>query len=256
MKKYCFVFLWLLYVLSLTAEVQLTKNDYPKVESLNIGYISLTKPILDFNDTVNKLKKLAEDPSIDAIVLHINSPGGSPGSSQIIADFICWTKEIKPVIAFISDHGTSGAYWIAAACTSIIAPESALIGSIGVVQELPKKSKNIAFTAGKYKRPQYVADGVIEQGYADQIQDRLDLMYNIFCQAVSRLRSLPVETLKALEAQVFLGSTARELGLVDRNGTIKDVFDEVILLTREKKSTPAQMIRVIASPTDIFEFAL
>jgi signal peptide peptidase SppA len=256
MKNYFIVVMCLTYTLYATASVQLLKSDYQKREALNIGYISLTDTITDFNEIVKKLKNLAEDPAIDVIVLHINSPGGSPGSSQIISDFITWVKQIKPVIGFISDSGTSGAYWIAAACSHIIAPESAIIGSIGVVHELPKKNKSISFTAGKYKRAHYLADGVIDPDDVERIQERLDLMYDIFCTAISKLRAIPIETIKSLEAQVFLGIQALELGLIDQNGTIRDVFDVAISMTQNKKSTPATMIRVIASPTDIFEFAL
>lgn len=256
MKKNIIIWAGLLYTFYVCADIQLLKSEYPKPEAVNIGYVLLTDTITDFNETVKRLKILAEDPNIDIIVLNINSPGGSPGSSQIIADFITWVKQTKPVIAFISDTGTSGAYWIAAACSSIIAPESAIIGSIGVVQEFPKKNKTLFFTAGKYKRPQYLADGVIEQDYADKVQTRLDLMYDLFCEAISKLRSIPVENLKALEAQVFLGAQALELGLIDQTGTIQNVFDTAVTLTKAKKSTPASMIRVIASPTETFEFAL
>ncbi len=256
MKNYLIILICLLYSVYVTADVQLLRSDYQRPEAINIGYLSLTDTITDFNETVKKLKTLAEDPTIDIIVLNINSPGGSPGSSQIISDFITWVKQIKPVIAFISDYGTSGAYWIAAACTHIIAPESAFIGSIGVVHELPKKNKSISFTAGKYKRAHYLADGIIDPDDVEKIQERLDLMYDIFCAAISKLRSIPIETIKGLEAQVFLGAQALELGLIDQNGTIRDVFDAAVNLTREKKTTPATMIRVIASPTDIFEFAL
>jgi signal peptide peptidase SppA len=256
MKNYLIILTCLFYGISVAAEVYMLKGEYPKPEAINIGYLSLTDTITDFNETVKKLKILAEDPTIDVIVLNINSPGGSPGSSQIIADFIVWVKQTKPVIAFISDSGTSGAYWIAAACSYIIAPESAIIGSIGVVHELPKKSKTISFTAGKYKRPHYLADGVIEQHYVDKVQERLDLMYDIFCENIAKLRSISVQTIKNLEAQVFLGIQALELGLIDQNGTIRDVFEAAVMLTRDKKTIQPCMIRVIASPTDVFEFAL
>ncbi|MBY0109810.1 MAG: S49 family peptidase [Candidatus Babeliaceae bacterium] len=252
MKKYLLtVFFW---AYALTADIQLLRNQ--PLNAVNIGYISLTDAITDFNELVKKLKNFAEDSTIDTIILHINSPGGSPGSSQIIADFITWVKQTKPVIAFISDSGTSGAYWIAAACTYILAPETAIIGSIGVAHELPKKNKTLSFTAGKYKRPHYLADGVIDPDDQKKIQERLDLMYDIFCKSIATLRSIPVETLKSLEAQVFLGVQARELGLIDQNGTIRDVFDVAVDLTKNKKSAPATLIRVIVSPTEVFEFAL
>ncbi len=256
MKNYLIVSACFIYATCIQAEVQLIKTEPQKSESISIGYISLTEAISDFNEIVKKLKLLAEDATIDGIVLHINSPGGSPGSSQIIADFITWVRKTKPVIAFISDSGTSGAYWIAAACTHIIAPESALIGSIGVVQEFPKKNKTLSFTAGRYKRAHYLADGVIDPEDVEKIQERLDSMYDIFCKAVAQLRSVDVETIKALEAQVFLGTQALELGLIDQTGTIQDVLDAAIALSNHKKSTPPTMVRVIASPSDIFEFAL
>lgn len=251
-------YLYLLVLAStlVSAKVEFTKKPRNDPTSLNIGYITLDQPIESFGEIVKQVKKHTDDSSIDCIILHINSPGGRPGSSQIIADFIAESKRIKPIIAFISDSGTSGAYWVAAACSYIIAPSSAIVGSIGVVSEYPKKNKAIAFTAGKYKRVNYLADGVIAADDAENIQERLDKTYDVFCENIAQLRSIPVETLKSFEAQVYLGEDALKLGLIDQVGTIKDVFEYVTSIFADKKDAPASVLRIIASPTEIFEFAV
>jgi protease-4 len=257
MKKLYCLYALIICIFTAQSEIKMVRSQPPAEQSaINIGYISLTKPIEDFNDIVRSLKKHADDPSIDCIVLHINSPGGYPGDSQVIADFIVWAKQTKPVIAFISNSGTSGAYWIAAACTWIIAPETAHIGSIGVVSELPKKNPNITFTAGRYKRPHYLGKGVIDPEDAQVIQERLDLTFDIFCENISKLRTIPVEVIRGLEAQVFLASQAVELGLIDETGTIQQVFDKTVELVSYRKGSAPELLRVIASPTEIFEFAL
>ena len=241
---------------TLHADVQLLKSEPTRPATLNIGYLSLTDDITDFNEVVKKIKLLAQDSDVAAIILHINSPGGSPGSSQIIADFICWAKQLKPIIAFISDSGTSGAYWVAAACTHIIAPESALIGSIGVASELPTKNKTISFTAGKFKRTHYLADGVIDPEHVDAIQQRIDCLYDIFCNAVAQLRDLDVAVIKGLEAHVYLGTQALELGLIDQIGTFKDLFEAALELTKTRSTEPVTIIRLIESPDEVLEFTV
>ncbi len=223
---------------------------------VNIGYIELTKPIEDFTALVKSLKQYADSPEVDCIIIHINSPGGYPGNSQIIADFIGWVKQVKPVIAFISDSGTSGAYWVAAACSYIIAPETAHIGSIGVVSELPKKNKTISFTAGKFKRVTYLADGLITPEDSDAIQSRLNKTYDIFCRQIAELRNIPVQTVKGFEAQVYLGQEALEHGLIEQTGTIQDVFNKAVELTSTKRNAAPSLLRLIISPTEVFEFAL
>ncbi len=255
MKKWALLFFLPLSPL-LANQIKMTRSLPQESPIISIGYISLTQPITDFNDTVKALKKYADDVSIDCIILHINSPGGLPGNSQIIADFILWTKQFKPVIAFISDSGTSGAYWIAAACSYIIAPETAHIGSIGVACELPKKNNSIALTAGKFKRARYLAKGVIDPEYADLVQKRLDITYDLFCKNIAKLRGLSVETILNFEAQVFLGAQAQQLGLIDEIGTLEQVLHKAVELTMLKKNNMPSLIRLISSPTEIFEFAV
>ena len=209
---------------SVMAKVEI-KRTVPAQEAINVGLITVHEAIESYNQPVKLLKQYAEDPSVDLILIDIDSPGGQPASTEIIADFITWAREIKPVIAFISNYGTSGAYWLAAACTYIIAPETAVIGSIGVVNELPKKNKNIAFTAGRHKRVRYLADGVIADEDSRLIQQRLDRLYNIFCDVIAQYRNVPAETIKGLEAQIYLGKQALELGLIDQVGTLQDLFN-------------------------------
>lgn len=238
------------------AELQLVKKPQQEPQALQVAYLTLTKTIEDFEPIVQALKKQVSDTSIDVIILHINSPGGYPGNTQVIADFIEWAKQIKPIIAFVSDMGTSGAYWVAAACSYIIATEPAHIGSIGVVSELPKKNKSIAFTAGRHKRVHYLADGIIDPDDAEMIQERINQSYEIFCTVISRLRHIPVETLKSFEAQVFLGAQALEKGLIDQVGSLQDVFEKAVEMGSTKHDTAPSLLRVIMSPTETLEFTL
>lgn len=249
-------FLLCAVIFALQGEIKMVKKQPDEQTAITIGYIPLIKPIDDFNETVKFLKKYTDDPSIDCIVLQIDSPGGSPGNSQIIADFILWARDIKPVIAFISGSGTSGAYWVAAACSHIIAPETALIGSIGVVSELPKKNPAITFTAGRFKRPHYLAKGIIDPEDAQVIQERLNLTFDIFCENISRLRDIPVETIRNLEAKVLLATQALEVGLIDEIGTLQQVYDTVVDLVADKKKSAPAILRVITVPDECFEFTL
>ena len=239
-----------------SANVQIVRGESPKAEAVTVGYISLTNEIYDFNDIVKELKKYCDDPSVDCIVLHISSPGRSPGVAEIIAEFILWLKETKPIIGFISHMGASAGYTIAAACTHIIAPATAQIGSIGVVMEIPKKNKTIAFTGGEFKRPHYLADGVIDPEHVAVIKEKIDLGYSMFCDYISKLRKIPSETIRGFKAQTFMGVQALELGLIDQIGTIRDVFDKAVEMVADKKNSAPTLLRLIVSPTDVFEFAV
>ncbi len=164
------------------------------------------------------------DNSVSAIVLDVNSPGGSPVASEEIMNTIKNSK--KPVVVWISDVGASGAYLAASSADKIIASPSSMVGSIGVIMELTDLSKyyqntgvnKYSIKAGKYKdmgadyRPLTAEETNMLQGMVDQD-------YDYFITMVAENRHLDKNyTASIAEGKIYTGTQAKDLKLVDETG--------------------------------------
>jgi len=169
------------------------------------------------------------NPDISAIVLDVDSPGGSVDGTKDLSDVIFEGREEKPIITYANGMMASAGYWIGSAADAIVANGTAMVGSIGVVlthidsSEQDKKDgiKRTQIYAGKYKR---IASG--EKPLSDEgqeyLQSMVDDFYGIFLEAVSRNRGIDTETaLKMADGKEFIGKKALEIGLVDHIGTLE-----------------------------------
>lgn len=184
-------------------------------------------------DIVGFLKEAEENPSIKAIVLEINSPGGSAVASDEIAAAVKKCK--KPVIAVIREMGASGGYWVASSTNHIIANRMSITGSIGVISSYLEFSglmekygvRYEQLTAGEYKdmgtpfKSLTAAEKMI-------LQEKLDKIHDIFIQEIAANRNLPeAEVRKLATGEFFLGVEAVQNGLVDELGN-KDSASEYL----------------------------
>lgn len=179
------------------------------------------------------LQKIRLDPSFDALVLRINSPGGSALASDIIWREIELIKNKMPVIVSMGDVAASGGYYIACGADSIYADANTITGSIGVFTVVP----NIA---GFMKNKLGVTfDGVKTATYADaptstrplnsmeqkMLQAGVDSIYHTFKSRVAKGRKKSIEYIDSIaQGRVWLGSDAIGVGLVDRIGSLKDAL--------------------------------
>lgn len=180
-------------------------------------------------DLLPLLKRVAGDTSLDAVLIEINSPGGSPVASQEIGDAI---KAIDvPTVALIREVGASGGYWIASAADHIVANEMSITGSIGVIGSQLNfagflERYNVTYDqliAGDNKDLGTPFNELNEDGRAI-LQERLDLLHDVFIREVADNRGMSVEDVEPLATGLwYLGSQARDNGLVDELGS----FDEV-----------------------------
>ncbi len=181
------------------------------------------------DDIISEISKAEDNPNIKAIILDINSPGGSPVASAEIADAV--RKCNKTVIAWIREIGTSGAYYVASASDIIFAHRLSLVGSIGVRGSFLDfsgllKEYNISYNrlvSGKYKdmgspfRPMTSEE-------KDKFKILLNSTYNIFIKDVADNRGLSKEYVKSLATgEVFLGNNAKSLKLVDEVGGLYEI---------------------------------
>lgn len=178
----------------------------------------------------NRLRDVRLDDNVKAVVLRIDSPGGSAFASEQIRQELLLLREAgKPVIASMSSVAASGGYWIAAGTDEIVAPSSVITGSIGVFGMFFTIEEALA-NIGVY------TDGVssTEFPYIDitrplndsakvAIQGGVDRIYQDFLELVADARDLSVaEVHEVAQGRVWTGSKALELGLVDRLGELDD----------------------------------
>lgn len=181
-----------------------------------------------FNDL---LKRAEDDASVKAVVLRIDSPGGTVAASEEIAQY---AKEFdKPLVVSIGDVGASGAYMLASQADEIWAMPGSAVGSIGVIAQIPNVSGLLdkvgvdftVVTAGEYKDAGSPYRELTKEERA-LIQGEVDDAYDQFVGIVAEGRDLSVaQTEKLATGWAWNGEKAKELGLVDEIGTLENALD-------------------------------
>lgn len=172
---------------------------------------------------VERLRKLASDEEVVAVVLRIDSPGGSALASDLIYHEVRALAEKKPVIASISNMAASGGYYIAAGAKEIYARESSIVGSIGVIGgkvDLSPLATRLGLRTATLKRGKNAAYLSPLSPFDDHeraaVRRMLETTYARFVTAVAEGRDLSREqVLAAAEGRVYLAKAGKELGLVD-----------------------------------------
>lgn len=175
-------------------------------------------------------KAALTDPAIKAIVLAIDSPGGTVDGTVDIARLVFESRGTKPIVAYTDGTMASAAYWIGSATDKVyIGNDATLVGSIGVVamhQDVSKAEeqrgiKTTEVYAGRYKRIASQYATLSEEGRA-YLQDRVDHLYSVFISNVADYRGVKVEkVLKDMaDGRVFSGKQAIDAGLVDGVATL------------------------------------
>ncbi len=199
-----------------------------------IALVRVEGVILDSQTTVTELKRFGENPSIKAIVIRIDSPGGGVVPSQEIYDAVqrVRNKNNKAVIASMGTVAASGGYYIASATDRIIANPGTLTGSIGVIMEtanvegLLKKIgvEGIVVKSGKFKDVGSPLRKMTDEEQA-LLQSVMDDVHKQFIDAVAEGRALEVSAVQALaDGRIFTGRQAKEAKLVDELGNLEDAI--------------------------------
>ncbi len=254
-----FIFFCVLYIVTIFISFNIIKNTKKtavkiasisteigiKKESNKVGVIPIYGAIYkrDYGITekgsdliVNMIKKFGEDKNIKAIVLDINSPGGSVGAVQEIYSMIMKVKEQyrKPIVAHFGDVAASGAFYIAMACDKIVSNSGTITGSIGVIFSIPQGDellKKIGLKTNTIKSGKHKDIGSFSREMTKEeralLQEMIDITYNTFVDVVAKGRKMDREKLKNIaDGRIFTGKQAYELGLVDRIGDLYDAIDE------------------------------
>lgn len=189
------------------------------------------------------IQDIRNDKSIDAVVLRVNSPGGSALASDIIWREIELLKKEKPVVVSMGDYAASGGYYIACNADLIFSDANTITGSIGVFSVIPNISnfmKNkLGITFDRVNTSTYAdapsstrALNATEQKF---IQAGVDSIYNTFKNRVAKGRNKSVEYIDSIaQGRVWIGADAIKVGLVDRIGNLNDAIASAAKMARLK----------------------
>ena len=192
-------------------------------------------PTIMGQETMNKaLQSAREDRNIKAVVLRINSPGGSALTSDLIWREVDKTAKEKPVVVSISDVAASGGYYIATPATYIIAQPTSITGSIGVFGTLPNASELAeqwgvsSYTLSTHERSAtYSPLRPLSDTFRAELTEGIEQTYQTFLERVASGRSMSIESVDAIaQGRVYLAPKALELGLVDEIGTLDDAINK------------------------------
>jgi len=237
----------------------LFKNPYGNIAVINlhgvIGQSDLFTTGVDPVEVVNNLKEAELNPLIKAVILDIDSGGGTVVGSAIIMERVL--NMSKPVIALVRDAGASGAYWIASACDKIVAHRFSMLGSIGVsssyldfsglLERYNVSYVNLSIPEYKdmlspYKEP--------TSGELSLMLDKLQNIYDYFVESVASNRNIQIDEMRVIaDGRIYLGYEAIDLGLIDVLGS----DDEAINLAVELGSIDEPVLVAFEEKADIFD---
>ncbi len=186
------------------------------------------------------IKKAREDKRVKAIVLRINSPGGSALASDVIWRETILAKAEKPLVVSMGDYAASGGYYIACAADSIVANSTTLTGSIGVFGLIPNLSKfyknKLGITIDTVNTGKYADMGVnrpLSNFEKNKIQNSIKNIYNTFITHVGKGRNMSTTAVDEIgQGRVWTGYDAKEIGLVDTYGGLEKAIDIAAYLAK------------------------
>ena len=249
------------------AEMKNVKRNTPLDKSGNIiavyyafgGIDDSTSPEEGINSekVIKDLRKLREDETIKAVVLRVNSPGGSAYGSEQIWREVVLLKEKKPVIVSMGDYAASGGYYISCAADYIVADPTTLTGSIGIFGMFPNMEELLTDKLGLHfdmvKTNKFADMGTLARPFnADEraaMQNYINNGYKLFVKRCADGRGMSVEAIeKIAEGRVWTGATAKELGLVDELGGL----DKAIEIAAQKAEVEAYSLLTYPSKESFF----
>ena len=198
-----------------------------------VGVVEIKGVIADSKEFLSQLVELRRDPTIKAIVVRIDSPGGAVAPSQEMFRAVQRARRDKKVVASMGTLAASGGYYVAAAADRIIASPGTITGSIGVISQFPDLSgllelarlRETTIKSGPLKdtgtptRPMTPEERTYFQGLVDALYDQ-------FLSDVAQARQLPKEAVrKVADGRVLTGQQAMAAKLVDELGNFEDALE-------------------------------
>ena len=198
------------------------------------GKANQGQSIIGSESFVEEIRKARKNEKVKAIVIRINSPGGSSLASDVMWREITLAAKEKPVIASMSDYAASGGYYMAMGCDTIVAQPHTITGSIGVFSVLYDASgflgNKIGITSEELKTGEIGELITVTRPLSDAEkaiwQKRTEEVYETFTSKAAEGRMMSVENIKKVASgRVWTGEQAKERGLVDVLGTFEDAVN-------------------------------
>ena len=192
------------------------------------------------NSLSRQLRRLRMDPAVKAVVLRVNSPGGSAVASDLIQREIILIQKEKPVVVSMGYVAASGGYWISAYSNRIFAEPNTITGSIGVFGLLPnvkRLANSVGITWDSVQTSKLGAMQTLSRPKTEaelaRIQTSVDMIYSEFIRKVSEGRRLKPEFVNEIaQGRIWSGKEAIKLGLVDELGGLGQAIDHAVLISK------------------------
>ena len=207
------------------------------------------------------MRKLKDDEDVKAVVLRVNSPGGSAFASEQIWHAVKELKTEKPVIVSMGDYAASGGYYISCVADTIVAEPTTLTGSIGIFGMVPnvkELSEKIGLTYDVVKTNKFSDFGNIMRPFNQDEKTLMQMMitqgYDTFVNRCAEGRHMSKEAIeKIAEGRVWTGEAAKELGLVDVLGGIDQLWR---LLSGKQESKDIQLFLIRQNKTSFLHCSI
>lgn len=186
--------------------------------------------VIDAQKVCADLQDLAKDKDVKAVVLRVNSPGGSAYASEQIWHQVMELKKVKPVVVSMGSYAASGGYYISCPANWIVAEPNTLTGSIGIFGMFPDVSgllrEKLGLKFDEVKTNKYALFGTRSRPFAadelSHLESYIDRGYKLFRQRVADGRRLKVDQVEQVaQGHVWLGQDALKIGLVDQLGGVE-----------------------------------
>lgn len=249
-----FIFLVLVSTLLVMLQKDITIGD-------RVALIRIEGLITDSKNVIDEIKEYVKDPSIKAIILRIDSPGGAVAPAQEIYEEVRKATAKKKIVVSMGTVAASGGYYIASPANKIVANPGTLTGSIGVIMEIPNIEglmnklgiKTEVVKSGSYKDMASVFRGIRKEE-RDILQNVLDNVHSQFIKAVAEGRKMLIDDVKKIaDGRVFTGEQALKAGLVDELGNLEDavhtaaklvgIKGEPVVVTKKEKFSILNILR-------------
>ncbi len=200
--------------------------------------------VIDAQKVCADLESLARDKSVKAVVLRVNSPGGSAYASEQIWHQVMELKKVKPVVVSMGSYAASGGYYISCPANWIVAEPTTLTGSIGIFGMFPDASgllkEKLGLKFDEVKTNKYALFGTMSRPFsADEmahLERYIDRGYKLFRQRVADGRKLKVDQVEQVaQGHVWLGQAAIKIGLVDELGGVDAALRKAAKLAKLSK---------------------
>lgn len=210
---------------------------------------------------IDALTTARNDPRIGAIILRIDSPGGSALASELIAREVFATRGVKPILCSMSNLAASGGYFVAAGCDMIFAEPMTITGSIGTYYgkfDIGGLARKLGITTDTYKRGKRADLESMFRPYTDDeravIKDNLRYSYGRFLGAVAEGRGMKKDAVDAIgRGHVWSGAQAMPRKLVDKFGGLGDALDEARRRMGLRATTAVQLYELPNLPSSLLD---